>query len=130
MGQGWCARCQPHKDVVNRAVVGEGLTSPRDVMAGAPMRTPPGVMADTSPTTAFLLSVMCARSHTLSILLPVTPCGREPHHKSSRLHNISLQHLVGCRHLQATKQPPCRSSTLTITTTHCQVSLRVSGYLR
>lgn len=49
-------------------------TRPREVMAGAPMRTPPGVMADTSPTTAFLLRVMCARSHTLSILLPVTPC--------------------------------------------------------
>jgi hypothetical protein len=59
------------------------LTRPREDMAGAPMRTPPGVIADTSPTTAFLLSVMCARSHTLSILLPVTPCSGMPHQSVS-----------------------------------------------
>lgn len=47
---------------------------PREVMAGAPMRTPPGARALTSPTTAFLLSVMCTRSHAFSILLPFTPC--------------------------------------------------------
>ena len=47
---------------------------PREVMAGAPMRTPPGASADTSPTTAFLFSVMCTRSHAFSILLPFTPC--------------------------------------------------------
>jgi hypothetical protein len=31
---------------------------PRLVIAGVPMRTPPGFMADTSPTTAFLFRVM------------------------------------------------------------------------
>ena len=41
------------------------------------MRTPPGVIAETSPITAFLFSVMCAKSHTLSILLPVTPCRQQ-----------------------------------------------------
>lgn len=67
--------CRPQNPVLTQdALVKEKwLTRPREVMAGAPMRTPPGVMAETSPTTAFLLSVMCARSHTLSILLPVTP---------------------------------------------------------
>ncbi len=48
--------------------------SPREVMAGAPMRTPPGARALTSPTTAFLLRVMCTRSHAFSILLPLMPC--------------------------------------------------------
>ena len=43
-------------------------------MAGAPMRTPPGVMAETSPTTAFLFKVMWHRSQHLSILLPVIFC--------------------------------------------------------
>lgn len=47
---------------------------PLDVMAGAPMRTPPGVIADTSPTTAFLFRVMWHRSQHLSILLPVIFC--------------------------------------------------------
>lgn len=50
---------------------------PREVMAGAPMRTPPGASALTSPTTAFLFSVMCTRSHAVSILFPFTPCSRE-----------------------------------------------------
>ena len=43
-------------------------------MAGVPMRQPPGVMADTSPTTAFLFSVMWHMSHTFSILEPVMLC--------------------------------------------------------
>jgi hypothetical protein len=54
-------------------------SSPRLVMAGAPMRTPPGVIALTSPTTAFLLRVMWHMSHAFSILLPVTPSGRRSH---------------------------------------------------
>lgn len=45
----------------------------------SPMRTPPGFMALTSPTTAFLLSVMWQASHTFSILEPVTPSGRRSH---------------------------------------------------
>ena len=51
---------------------------PREVMAGEPMRTPPGVRALTSPTTAFLFSVMWHRSHAFSTLLPVRPCKTEP----------------------------------------------------
>jgi len=43
-------------------------------MAGAPMRTPPGARALTSPTTAFLFSVMWTRSHAFSILFPLMPC--------------------------------------------------------
>mmetsp|Transcript_13356 Transcript_13356/g.26314 ORF Transcript_13356/g.26314 Transcript_13356/m.26314 type:complete len:251 (+) Transcript_13356:187-939(+) len=49
---------------------------PREVMAPVPMRTPPGVMADTSPATEFLLRVMWARSKTFSALEPVMPLGR------------------------------------------------------
>jgi hypothetical protein len=52
---------------------------PREVMAGVPMRTPPGVSADTSPTTAFLLRVMWQRSQAFSTLLPVRPSGRRSH---------------------------------------------------
>lgn len=51
-------------------------TRPREVMAGAPIRTPPGAIALTSPTTAFLFSVMWHKSHAFSILLPVMPCIR------------------------------------------------------
>eukprot|EP00958_Prasinococcus_capsulatus_P007093 scaffold659_cov329-Prasinococcus_capsulatus_cf.AAC.2 len=52
---------------------------PREVMAGAPTRTPPGESAEESPKTAFLFNVMCARSHTFSSLLPVSPRGRRSH---------------------------------------------------
>mmetsp|Transcript_13536 Transcript_13536/g.39232 ORF Transcript_13536/g.39232 Transcript_13536/m.39232 type:complete len:233 (+) Transcript_13536:84-782(+) len=52
---------------------------PLEVIAGAPIRTPPGVIADTSPTTAFLFSVMWQRSHAFSIFDPVTPSGRKSH---------------------------------------------------
>jgi hypothetical protein len=44
---------------------------------GSPMRTPPGFIALTSPTTAFLLSVMCASSQAFSILAPLMPCKHE-----------------------------------------------------
>jgi len=37
------------------------------------MRTPPGFIALLSPTTAFLLSVMCAASQAFSILAPEMP---------------------------------------------------------
>eukprot|EP00955_Chlamydomonas_euryale_P086449 364215-Chlamydomonas_euryale.AAC.4 len=53
--------------------------SPRLVIAGAPMRTPPGANADTSPMTVFLLRVMWHMSHAFSILEPVTPSGRRSH---------------------------------------------------
>lgn len=53
-----------------------GSWRPRLVMAGAPMRTPPGASALTSPTTAFLFSVMCTRSHAFSILFPLMPCSQ------------------------------------------------------
>jgi len=66
-----------------------GSLSPLDVMAGAPMRTPPGVMADTSPTTAFLLRVMWHRSQHLSILLPVIFCRADQ--SFSHLHLLSLR---------------------------------------
>ena len=51
---------------------------PRVVMAGAPMRTPPGESAETSPGTAFLFSVIWQTSQIFSILLPVTPSGQVP----------------------------------------------------
>ena len=43
------------------------------VIAGVPMRTPPGVIAERSPKIAFLLSVIPTLSHTVCILLPVIP---------------------------------------------------------
>jgi len=51
----------------------------REVTAAVPTRTPPGVAAEVSPTTAFLLSVMLARSQTFSTLEPVSPSGRRSH---------------------------------------------------
>ena len=37
---------------------------PRVVMAGEPMRIPPGISAEVSRGTEFLFSVMCAKSKT------------------------------------------------------------------
>ena len=48
-------------------------------MAGEPMRTPPGVRADTSPTTAFLFRVTWQMSQAFSTLDPVSPSGRRSH---------------------------------------------------
>merc|ERR1711957_1040409 len=50
-------------------------TRVRVVMAGAPIRTPPGVTADRSPGTQFLFSVMLTASHIFSNLDPVTLLG-------------------------------------------------------
>merc|ERR1712072_305128 len=55
------------------------LVQPRVVMAGVPMRTPPGESADASPWTAFRFSEIDAASHTFSTLEPVRPCGRRSH---------------------------------------------------
>merc|ERR1711972_701129 len=52
---------------------------PRVVMAGAPMRTPPGDNAEASPCTAFLFSEMEDSSQTFSSLEPVRPWGRKSH---------------------------------------------------
>mmetsp|Transcript_89129 Transcript_89129/g.144394 ORF Transcript_89129/g.144394 Transcript_89129/m.144394 type:complete len:230 (+) Transcript_89129:215-904(+) len=49
---------------------------PRDVSAGVPMRTPPGMRAEVSPHTAFLFKVIDASSKTRSALEPVRPWGR------------------------------------------------------
>eukprot|EP01139_Manchomonas_bermudensis_P001878 Amastigsp_a3076_76.p3 type:complete len:175 gc:universal Amastigsp_a3076_76:1223-699(-) len=49
---------------------------PREVTAGVPRRTPPGVAAERSPKTAFLLAVIAACSKTFSIFEPVRSCGR------------------------------------------------------
>ena len=54
-------------------------TKPRLVIAGAPMRHPPGVKALASPNTAFLFNVMCTESQMYSILDPVKPFGRKSH---------------------------------------------------
>mmetsp|Transcript_5467 Transcript_5467/g.19949 ORF Transcript_5467/g.19949 Transcript_5467/m.19949 type:complete len:216 (-) Transcript_5467:845-1492(-) len=51
-------------------------TKPRVVMAGAPMRMPPGTTAERSPGTEFLLRVMAARSSTASTRAPSRPLGR------------------------------------------------------
>merc|ERR1712094_49150 len=48
---------------------------PRVVMAGAPILTPPGKSAETSPGTAFLFSVIWQTSQIFSIFEPVTPSG-------------------------------------------------------
>mmetsp|Transcript_113733 Transcript_113733/g.157387 ORF Transcript_113733/g.157387 Transcript_113733/m.157387 type:complete len:293 (-) Transcript_113733:90-968(-) len=48
---------------------------PRVVIAGAPMRTPPGERAEASPCTALRFSEMDASSQTFSTLEPVKPCG-------------------------------------------------------
>mmetsp|Transcript_19598 Transcript_19598/g.47454 ORF Transcript_19598/g.47454 Transcript_19598/m.47454 type:complete len:256 (-) Transcript_19598:610-1377(-) len=49
---------------------------PREVSAAVPMRTPPGISAEVSPATEFLLSVIDASSNTFSALEPVSPAGR------------------------------------------------------
>mmetsp|Transcript_3532 Transcript_3532/g.8242 ORF Transcript_3532/g.8242 Transcript_3532/m.8242 type:complete len:264 (-) Transcript_3532:250-1041(-) len=51
-------------------------TKPRLVSAGAPMRRPPGTIADLSPGTVFLLLAMCASSSTRSTREPSTFLGR------------------------------------------------------
>mmetsp|Transcript_18151 Transcript_18151/g.37422 ORF Transcript_18151/g.37422 Transcript_18151/m.37422 type:complete len:201 (-) Transcript_18151:879-1481(-) len=51
----------------------------RVVRAGAPMRTPPGVTADRSPGTQFLLRVMQTESQAFSYLDPVIPWGLRSH---------------------------------------------------
>mmetsp|Transcript_123991 Transcript_123991/g.332959 ORF Transcript_123991/g.332959 Transcript_123991/m.332959 type:complete len:242 (-) Transcript_123991:664-1389(-) len=55
------------------------VVQPRVVMAGVPMRTPPGESAEASPCTALRLSEMDASSHTFSSLEPVRPWGRRSH---------------------------------------------------
>merc|ERR1712061_561609 len=50
---------------------------PRVVIAGAPMRTPPGDKAEASPCTALRFSVIDAISQTFSSFEPVRPCGRK-----------------------------------------------------
>eukprot|EP00959_Pyramimonas_sp_CCMP1952_P183017 3827091-Pyramimonas_sp.AAC.1 len=52
---------------------------PLEVMAGVPMRTPPGLSALASPRTAFLLRVMWQSSQTFSILFPEMLSGRISH---------------------------------------------------
>jgi hypothetical protein len=47
-------------------------TRPREVRAGVPSRTPPGVKADVSPYTEFLFTVTAARSAAFSTLEPVS----------------------------------------------------------
>mmetsp|Transcript_31436 Transcript_31436/g.68743 ORF Transcript_31436/g.68743 Transcript_31436/m.68743 type:complete len:269 (+) Transcript_31436:84-890(+) len=54
---------------------------PREVMAGVPMRTPPGLSALASPNTAFLLRVMWPSSQTFSILFPEMLSGRISHRR-------------------------------------------------
>mmetsp|Transcript_9990 Transcript_9990/g.29836 ORF Transcript_9990/g.29836 Transcript_9990/m.29836 type:complete len:242 (-) Transcript_9990:172-897(-) len=49
---------------------------PRVVIAGEPMRTPPGESAEASPCTALRFREMEAPSQTFSSLEPVRPCGR------------------------------------------------------
>uniref|UniRef100_A0A7C9E3M6 Uncharacterized protein n=1 Tax=Opuntia streptacantha TaxID=393608 RepID=A0A7C9E3M6_OPUST len=51
-------------------------TNPLEVMAGAPILTPPGAKALLSPNTAFLFTVMLHRSQSFSTLFPVNPRGR------------------------------------------------------
>lgn len=52
---------------------------PRVVIAGIPMRTPPGDKAEASPWTAFLFRVIDTASHTFSSFEPVRLCGRKSH---------------------------------------------------
>ena len=59
---------------------------PRVVMAGAPMRMPPGMSAEVSRGTLFLLRVMCARSRMRSTLAPSMPLGR----RSQRMRWLSV----------------------------------------
>lgn len=66
---------------------------PLEVMAGAPIRTPPGAMALTSPTTAFLFTVIWQISHAFSILLPVIPCTHVGPQKDTK---AIISHLVTC----------------------------------
>merc|ERR1712217_499697 len=63
---------------------------PLVVIAGVPMRTPPGDRAEASPCTAFLFNDIEAASHTFSTLDPVRPCGR----KSQRIKWLSVPSLA------------------------------------
>mmetsp|Transcript_37835 Transcript_37835/g.75401 ORF Transcript_37835/g.75401 Transcript_37835/m.75401 type:complete len:254 (-) Transcript_37835:632-1393(-) len=63
---------------------------PRVVMAGDPMRTPPGESAEASPCTALRFKEIDAISQTFSSLEPVRPCGR----KSQRTRWLSVPSLA------------------------------------
>merc|ERR1712151_1237984 len=52
------------------------LPQPRVVIAGEPMRTPPGDNAEASPCTQLRFNDIEAASQTFSTLPPVSPCGR------------------------------------------------------
>mmetsp|Transcript_41267 Transcript_41267/g.115261 ORF Transcript_41267/g.115261 Transcript_41267/m.115261 type:complete len:216 (+) Transcript_41267:546-1193(+) len=67
-----------------------GTWQPRVVIAGEPMRTPPGDSAEASPWTAFRFSEMEASSQTFSTLEPVRPCGR----RSQRTRWLSVPSLA------------------------------------
>mmetsp|Transcript_23502 Transcript_23502/g.65093 ORF Transcript_23502/g.65093 Transcript_23502/m.65093 type:complete len:242 (-) Transcript_23502:1727-2452(-) len=67
----WQQRSRKRAICLKSAVV-----QPRVVIAGEPMRTPPGERADASPCTALRFSVIDAHSQTFSTLEPVRPCGR------------------------------------------------------
>ncbi len=59
-GEGACHEHQEqaaHRSIRSATLTKSSSTMPRVVMAGLPMRTPPGTMADLSPGTLFLFSV-------------------------------------------------------------------------
>ncbi|KAA6419642.1 MAG: hypothetical protein FRX49_10366 [Trebouxia sp. A1-2] len=66
---------RPHLSKKSAILTKSSCLKPLVVRAGVPMRTPPGMMADLSPGTLFLLRVMEARSRTLCALAPSTPDG-------------------------------------------------------
>mmetsp|Transcript_32391 Transcript_32391/g.100993 ORF Transcript_32391/g.100993 Transcript_32391/m.100993 type:complete len:254 (+) Transcript_32391:211-972(+) len=63
---------------------------PRVVIAGEPMRTPPGESAEASPCTALRFREMEAPSHTFSSFEPVRPWGR----RSQRTRWLSVPSLA------------------------------------
>mmetsp|Transcript_83674 Transcript_83674/g.215481 ORF Transcript_83674/g.215481 Transcript_83674/m.215481 type:complete len:254 (-) Transcript_83674:124-885(-) len=93
---------------------------PRVVIAGAPMRTPPGERAEASPCTALRFSEMDASSQTFSTLEPVKPCGL----KSQSTRWLSVPSLASLWPLDFRVS----ASVLAFSTTHFEYALKSSDF--
>mmetsp|Transcript_90730 Transcript_90730/g.256433 ORF Transcript_90730/g.256433 Transcript_90730/m.256433 type:complete len:216 (+) Transcript_90730:445-1092(+) len=100
----------------NSAIFWNSATlQPRVVIAGEPMRTPPGDSAEASPWTALRFSEIEANSQTFSTLEPVRPCGR----RSQRTRWLSVPSLASLWPLAWRPS----ASAFALATTFCEYSL-------
>mmetsp|Transcript_113734 Transcript_113734/g.157394 ORF Transcript_113734/g.157394 Transcript_113734/m.157394 type:complete len:254 (-) Transcript_113734:393-1154(-) len=93
---------------------------PRVVMAGEPMRTPPGDKAEASPCTALRFREIEAISQTFSSLEPVRPCGR----RSQSTRWLSVPSLASLWPLDFRVS----ASVLAFSTTHFEYALKSSDF--